>query len=61
MQVFNATKVFSSISYSMELPLLYQNAQLWLQILLHNFCSKGFELIDRDECIFELKIIVDTL
>jgi hypothetical protein len=36
MQVFNATKIFSPISYPMELPLLYRNAHLWLQVLLNH-------------------------
>jgi hypothetical protein len=43
--IFNATKVFSPISYSIHPPLLYSNAQLWLQILLYHFClgGAGFE------------------
>ena len=61
MRVFNDTKVFGPIFYSMQLPFLYRNVQLWLQILLHHFCSEGFELLDCDGCIFELKIFVDTL
>ena len=61
MHIFNATKVFNPISYPMELPLLYQNVLLWLQILFHYFCSEGFELVDCNGCIYELKIFVDTL
>ena len=61
MQVFNATKIFSPISYPMELPLLYRNAQLWLQILLNHFSVEGSGLVNRDGCIFELKSFVDTL
>ena len=61
MRVFNATKILSPISYSMELPLLYQNAQLWLQVLLHYFCLEGFKLVDCDGYIFGLKNFVDTL
>ena len=61
MRVFNATKIFSPISYPMELPLLYRNAQLWLQILLNHFSVEGSRLVNRDGCIFELKSFVDTL
>ena len=59
--VFNATKIFSPISYPMELPLLYRNAQLWLQILLNHFSVEESGLVNRDGCIFELKSFVDTL
>ena len=61
MQISHATKKFSPIFYFMELPHLYQNAQFWLQILLHHFCSQGSGLADCDGCIFELKSFVDTL
>ena len=61
MRVFNATKIFSPISYPMELPLLYRNAHLWLQVLLNHFCLGGCRLVNHDGCIFELKSFVDTL
>jgi hypothetical protein len=61
MRVFNATKFFSPISYPMELPLLYRNAQLWLQVLLNHFCLEGCRLVNHDGCIYELKSFVDTL
>ena len=61
MRVFNATKIFNPISYSMELPLLYRNAQLWLQILLNHFSVEGSGLVNCDGCIFELKSFVGTL
>ena len=61
MQVFNATKNFSPISYSMELPLLYRNAQLWLQVLLNHFNVQRFGLVNHYGCISELKSSVDTL
>jgi hypothetical protein len=46
MRVFNATKIFSPISYPMELPLLYRNAHLWLQVLLNHFCLGRCRLAD---------------
>jgi hypothetical protein len=55
MRVFNATKIFSLISYPMELPLLYRNAHLWLQVLLNHFCLGGCKLVNHDGCIYELK------
>jgi hypothetical protein len=61
MRVFNATKIFNPISYPMELPLLYQNAHLWLQILLNQFCLGGCRLVNHDGCISELKSFVNTL
>ena len=61
MWAFNATKIFSPISYPMELPLLYWNAQLWLQILLNHFSIEGSGLVNCDGCISELKSFVDTL
>jgi hypothetical protein len=61
MRVFNATKIFSLISYRMELPLLYRNAHLWLQVLLNHFCLGGCILVNHDGCISELKSFVDTL
>ena len=61
MWVFNATKIFSPISYPMELSLLYRNAQLWLQILLNHFSVEGSRFVNRDGCIFELKSFVNTL
>jgi hypothetical protein len=61
MRVFNATKIFSSISYPMELPILYQSAHLWLQVLLNHFCLRGCILVNHDGCIYELKSSVDTL
>jgi hypothetical protein len=45
----------------MELPLLYRNAHLWLQVLLNRFCLGGCRLVNHDGCIFELKSFVDTL
>ena len=61
MRVFNATKIFSPISYPMELPLLYRNAQLWLQVLLNHFSVEGSGLVNRDGCISKLKSSIDTL
>jgi hypothetical protein len=61
MRVFNATKIFSPISYPMELPLLYRNAHLWLQVLLNHFCLGGCRVVNHDGCIYKLKSFVDTL
>jgi hypothetical protein len=61
MRVFNATKIFSPISYPMELPLLYRNAHLWLQVLLNHFCLGGCRLVNHDGYSSELKSFVDTL
>jgi hypothetical protein len=61
MRVFDATKIFSPISYPMELPLLYRNAHLWLQVLLNHICLGGCRLVNHDGCIYELKSFVDTL
>jgi hypothetical protein len=47
--------------HHMELPLLYRNAHLWLQVLLNHFCLGGCRLVNHDGCIFELKSFVDTL
>jgi hypothetical protein len=61
MRVFNATKIFSPISYPMELPLLYRNAHLWSKVLFNHFCLGECRLVNHDGCISELKSFVDTL
>ena len=60
MWIFNATKIFSLIFYSVELPLLYWSTHLWLQVLLNHVSSEESKFVKCDGCIFELTSFVDT-
>jgi hypothetical protein len=61
MRVFNATKIFSPISHPMELPLLYRNAHLWLQVLLNHFCLGGCKLVNHDGSSGRCALNITTL
>ena len=60
MRLFNATKLFSLLSYSSD-DLFYRNRDLWLKIFLEHFCVEGSTLMDIQGCQMELRSFMNTI
>ena len=60
LKVFNATKLFSPISFSPNLALLHRNGSLWLQIFIEHFCTNGGNFFDELGLKSELQGFLDT-
>ena len=41
LKLFNATKQFGPICFSVDLTLLHSNAHLWLQNFIEHLCTNG--------------------
>ena len=61
LKVFNAAKLFSPISFSLDLAVLHRNGSLWLQIFIEHFCTNGGNFLDERGLKSELRGFLDML
>ena len=61
LKVFNAAKLFSSISFPPNLAVLHRNDSLWLQIFVKHFYTNGGYFLDERGLKSELRGFLDTL
>ena len=61
MKLFNATKLFSPICFSVDLTLFHQNACLWLYSFIEYLCTNGGKFFDEHGLKSKLQGFLDTL